>query len=380
MKRLYVTGALGSRAIIPEDAEVVLAFPSVLAVLDTAKPKEELSLPIERALEVIASVAKERVAAVVLSGDPLFFGMGERIKKAFPEAVFIPSPSYMQAAFCKIGISWQNADFLSLHAREMDSLLYRLSDSGRFLFLYTDEKNSPSAVARYLLGKEVSCVDRFWVFERLGLSDERWGSYALEEAAEKEFLHPNCVIIEKKHGYPSVWSDVEYEVRRGLLTKSVVRGILWSMFPGGDVLWDLGAGSGAVGITMSLKYKQVFAVERDGECFELLKRNREKFGRWNVIPVMEDAFDVLQHLPEPDGIFIGTGGSSFSELFELCASKIRRGGIVVATFVSGKGLAEALKVVERWSADLWQWGVCRGEMGLWGAKNPLWMLVWQRST
>ncbi len=365
---------------IPEDVDVIAAFPSVAERLRSKGFNVvDLSLPLERVEGVLKELLEKHTVAVVLSGDPLFFGYGEKLKKAFPHAVVVPQVSYMQLAFAKMGRSWQNASFCSLHARPMESILKPLSDAGDYLFVFTDKSNTPRAIASFLLEAEVE-VEAFWIFERLGLSGEKVSRLSLEDASKIDFGYPNCVVVEKRrHEVTDVFNDERYLSRRGLLTKSFVRGFLRTFFPGGGIFWDLGAGCGAVSITFSLNYELVFAVEKDKGALSLIKDNRRKFGRWNVKIVAERAEDVVSELPPPNGVFIGVGRKGFKDLFEVSLKRLKPFGVVAATFVTKQGIKEALEVSEKFGAKLFRLSFADYSEGLPEVKRPVWVLVCQKS-
>ncbi len=376
MGRLYIVGSTGNRAPVPEDAEIVMAFPSVASRLKTDKPVEVLPYPLEKALKAIEAQAEEKKVAVVLSGDPLFYGWGAELKKHFPRATVIPWLSYVQVAFSLIGRPWDRAEVVSLHGRDLHSLLKALTKGKEYIFAYTDRRNSPEKIAQLLIEQEVP-VEEFWVFEELATEKERYGCYSPEEAAKLSFRDPNCVIVKLPElEVPSPWEDHAYTTRKGLLTKARIRAIVSSIIPEGDVLWDVGAGSGAVSITLSRNYSLVFAVEP--KHADLVRENRRRFAAWNVMTVEGEAPEALKDLPEPTNVFIGSGHRNLKDIAKEVLKRVKRR--VVGTFVSPEGLKSALAMKEEYGGTLTQVSFCHYHQGPARATTPVWIWVWERST
>ena len=81
-----------------------------------------------------------------------------------------------------------------------------------------------------------------------------------------------------------------------------------------DVVWDIGAGTGSVSVELAMQARQVWAVERRDEAVELIRENREKFGRWNLRIVQGEAPTDLKELPDPDAVFVGGSGGHLGEI------------------------------------------------------------------
>ena len=81
-----------------------------------------------------------------------------------------------------------------------------------------------------------------------------------------------------------------------------------------DVVWDIGAGTGSVSVELAMQARQVWAIERRDEAVELIRENREKFGRWNLRIVKGEAPMDLKELPDPDAVFVGGSGGHLREI------------------------------------------------------------------
>ena len=127
--------------------------------------------------------------------------------------------------------------------------------------------------------------------------------------------------------------DDSYEHHRNMITHPEIRAIVLSklrLAPG--VLWDLGAGSGSVGIEAAgvCPGLQVIAVEKDPERVRHIAANIAREGLTNVRVCQGKAGELLDELPRPTRIFIGGGGK---EIFEKAFDKLAPGGILVMTAV-----------------------------------------------
>ncbi|MDE2687761.1 MAG: precorrin-6Y C5,15-methyltransferase (decarboxylating) subunit CbiT [Chloroflexota bacterium] len=125
---------------------------------------------------------------------------------------------------------------------------------------------------------------------------------------------------------------------RGLITKSEVRAV--SLYKLGlrrnSVVWDVGAGSGSVALEAALIASEgtVYAVERDGECVEMLRHNIANLGPSNIVVEAGEAPDALDGLPAPDCVFVGGGGSKLADILECAVSRLSAGGRIVVNLAA----------------------------------------------
>lgn len=113
----------------------------------------------------------------------------------------------------------------------------------------------------------------------------------------------------------------------------------------GQVLWDVGAGTGSLSVEAGrlLAGGQVFAVEQKEAALALLRENCRLFGVDNVVVVHGRAPDVLYGLPAPDRVLIGGSGGNLADILELCAEKLRPGGLLVLNVILPSSLHIALE-------------------------------------
>lgn len=301
-----------------------------------------LASPLDEALDSIAKARDQGLRVVVLAdGDPLFYGIGARLVERFGASAlrFTPGVSAVQAACSRIGLPWNDLRTVSLHGRaDCAPLLAALAAEGRAA-VYTDNRNTPDSVARLLLEQGLDNA-ALWVLEDLGSPEERVRRLNAAEAAGEEFSPLNLVIVETgEPGQPPMLGrpDEFYAARDGLITKWPVRSCALAALrlPRDGVLWDVGAGSGAVGLEACalMPLGMVFAVERDPERHRLIRENIRRSRAWQVRAVEGQAPEALAGLPDPDRVFLGgslAGGSG--TLAEACR-RLKPGGRIVADTV-----------------------------------------------
>lgn len=133
---------------------------------------------------------------------------------------------------------------------------------------------------------------------------------------------------------------------KGLITKREIRVIsLARMELAPDsIVWDIGAGSGSVGIEAARFCPQgrVFAIEKNREDFALVETNCERFGVANLTAICEKAPAGLEAWPDPDAVFIGGSGGLMADLLDVVTRRMRPGGRLVINLVTLDNLAETV--------------------------------------
>jgi precorrin-6Y C5,15-methyltransferase (decarboxylating) len=300
----------------------------------------------------LAELAEESTVCVLASGDPLFFGIGARvIERLGREHVeVIPQPSSVQWAFARAGLSWDDAEVLSLHGRPFEQVLSRLRGAARVAVL-TDKENTPQRVAAHLLAHGERGFSA-WVLENLCGPGERVrafeGEGALAALAACEDIGPLNVLLlvrsDARFRAPPVipyLPEAAFEKRmpkKGLITKREVRLLsLGALALRRDsVVWDVGAGSGSVGIEAALiaTHGHVYAIEVDAEGVELCRENAKAHGADNLTVIAGLAPAALLDLPAPDAVFIGGSKGSMREIVALALVRLRPGGRLVVNAIT----------------------------------------------
>ncbi|HVR62965.1 MAG TPA: precorrin-6y C5,15-methyltransferase (decarboxylating) subunit CbiE, partial [Polyangia bacterium] len=190
------------------------------------------------ALDRLAARADEANVCVLASGDPLFFGVGSLIVKRFgaEHVEIVPQPSSVQWAFARVGLRWDDAAFLSLHARARDGFLTRLRAISKAAVL-TDEENSPPRLAALMLENGLGADDGTgwdaWVCENLAGPGERVRKFSVAALAAATDVGPLNVLVlcrrDPAWRPPPVISFMPEDAfakrmpKKGLITKREVR-------------------------------------------------------------------------------------------------------------------------------------------------------------
>lgn len=301
--------------------------------------------------------AQSGPVVVLASGDPGFFGIVRMLARRFDTETLrvIPAVSSVALAFARAGISWDDALTVSAHGREPRRATNVCRAHPKVAVL-TSPDFGPAELA-----DELSGLDRtFVVAEKLGDTEERVFRGDADDVSRMDWEDPNVVLVvderraRKDKGWISSgieslgrWALPEdaFEHRSGMITKSPARALVLSRLgPGpGDLVWDVGAGSGSVAIECARLGAAAIAVERDPESCARLHRNAERHGV--DVPTIEgEAPEALRDLPDPDAVFVGGTGGSFEEIVKLCAVRARRS--VVLALVGLERVVPAGKALE----------------------------------
>jgi precorrin-6Y C5,15-methyltransferase (decarboxylating) len=292
-----------------------------------------------------AVVGGEGPSVVLASGDPGFFGVLRALRERLGAhgsgttgLTVIPGVSSVSATFAMAGVSWDDALVVSAHGRDQRRALNTCRRHAKVAVL-TEPGFGLGEIAAELGERRTATA-----VHGLGLGGEA-------HSTNGRVPNPNVVLVldpaapEPDKGSlwptrrsPLSWAldDGAFAHRDGMVTKAEVRALVLAWLgPGvGDLVWDVGAGSGSVGIECSRLGAAVFALERDPEQCARVRANAE---RHDVpIEVVEGtAPDALDALPDPDAVFVGGGGQDLAEILGRVAE---RGPRVVVT---------ALAAVER---------------------------------
>ena len=280
---------------------------------------------------------------VLASGDPMFYGVGASLARQVPadELLILPAPSSVSLAAARLGWPLQEVVTLSVVARPMAALNAHLASGVRLLVLSNDGQ-SPAAIATQLAERGFG-ASRLSVFEHLGGPDERridgiardWPG---EPIAALNLLAIDCVAdantarLSRLAGLPD--SAFRHD---GQLTKRDVRAMTLARLAPmpGELLWDVGAGSGSIGIEWMRAHPscRALAIEADEGRQLLIEHNRDALGVPGLQLIRGTAPHALNGLEAPDAIFIG-GGVTRDGVFDTCWQHLRPGGRLVANAVT----------------------------------------------
>ncbi|WP_037070493.1 bifunctional cobalt-precorrin-7 (C(5))-methyltransferase/cobalt-precorrin-6B (C(15))-methyltransferase [Rhizobium sp. CF142] len=298
--------------------------------------------PFEKSVEAI--VARRGMPVVVLaSGDPFLYGVGATLSRriAAHEMHTIPAPSAFSLAAARLGWPLQETACISLHGRPLDLIRPHLH-AGRHILALTSDEKGPQALADLLVANGFA-ETRLTVLEALGGRRERIRSM-MASGFDLNTIDPlNVCAIEIVAGpgarilpYASGLDDALFE-HDGQITKREIRAVTISALSPrhGELLWDIGAGSGSVGIEWMLADPSLkaIAIEQAPERAARIARNAVSFGVPQLALIEGTAPVALASLPAPDAIFIGGGGSE-AGVMDAAIKALKRGGRLVANAVT----------------------------------------------
>jgi len=301
--------------------------------------------------------AAEGPTVVLASGDPGFFGIVRLLGARFGRENLrvLPGLSSVALAFAGAGLSWDDGATVSAHGRDPRRAVNVCRAYPKVAVL-TAPDFGPAELARELDGLGRGFV----VAERLGEPGERFVFGDAATISSISWKDPNVVLvldeervsgrkgwISSGFGSPGRWALPEdgFEHRSGMITKSATRAFVLSRLgPGaGDLIWDVGAGSGSVAIECARLGAAAVAIERDPESCARIRGNTERHGV-SVQLVEGEAPGALYNLPEPDAVFVGGTGGSFEEIIKLCAVSARRS--IVLALVGLERVVPAARILE----------------------------------
>ncbi len=325
-----------------------------------------LPLPVSDGVKELLRLQEAgRAVGVLVSGDPLFFSLGNYILKQIDreKIEFYSNATIAQAAFSMLKLPMNEARIISLHGRDIKNVL-PYAFLNRIIGIYTDLENSPSKIADIIL-KKTDTPDRFYMYvlEAIGLgSKERVYSLTLEEARLKRFFMPNFVVLKNDAPlkYP-VFGLSEDCYRKDTddkvpVTSQEVRSVAISLLLSRNgcesadsealtpVLWDIGAGAGSISIETAsfMPFGRVFAIEKDDKRAGLIAENIRRFSAFNVDIIAQDAPSCLYDLPSPNKVFIGGGGRRLASIMECVFKRLMPDGVMVISCVMLSSLNAAV--------------------------------------
>jgi len=339
-----VTGLGDSAKRLIADAEFVFGGKRHLALAASLIKGEARAWPspFDTAMRDVAALRGKKVC-VLASGDPFLHGVGVTLARHVPvdEMIVIPAPSSFSLAASRLGWALQDVETVSLHGHAID-LIRPLLQPGRRALALTSDGDGPAAVAALLAGLGFGS-SRLTVLEALGGPDERIrtttaSGFALEKINPLNVLALELESDREARILPQMAgrADDLFE-HDGQITKREIRAMTLSALAPrrGELLWDIGAGSGSISIEWMLAdpAMRAVAVEENAERAARIRRNATAFGVPGLTVVEGAAPAALSGLPAPDAIFIGGGGTD-GGVMDAAISALPDGGRLVANAVT----------------------------------------------
>ena len=325
---------------------------------------------------------------VLASGDPMFYGVGASLARqvATDELLVLPAPSSVSLAAARLGWPLQDVEVVSLVGRPLASLKGKLFPGMRLLVLSADG-DTPAQVAEALCARGFG-ASRLTLLEHLGGPDERRieglaASWSLPRGADLNLLAVECLADAGAQLLPPTCGLPDDAYRHdGQLTKRDVRAVTLARLAPlpGELLWDVGAGCGSIGIEWMRAHPacRAIAIEANEGRQDHIRHNRDVLGVPGLQLVAGHAPEALAGLPAPDAIFIG-GGVTVPGVLDDCWAALKPGGRLLANAVTIQSEAALVSFREQHGGELLRLTVAQaqplGGFDTWRAALPITLLT-----
>ena len=286
---------------------------------------------------------------VFASGDPLFFGFANTIKRRMPDAEIVVYPTFnsLQTLAHRLLMPYHDMRIVSLTGRPWPAFDKALIERAGKIGVLTDKEHTPAAIAQRMLEYGYTYYNMS-VGEHLGNPElEKVTTLSLEEAARTDFSMPNCVILypaccdslaTKPFGLPD--SDFTLlDGREKMITKMPIRLLTLQALdlPRRHILWDIGFCTGSVSIEARLQFPHlhVVAFEIRPECEAIISENARRFGVPGIDIHIGDFLETdITAIPRPDAVFVGGHGGHLKDIMAKVMTVLAPDGVIVFNSVT----------------------------------------------
>ena len=319
----------------------------------------DITVPLDKVFSQYEAYAEIIVFA---SGDPLFYGFANTLKKRLPNAWMRVYPVFnsLQTLAHRLVLPYHDMRTVSLTGRPWQNLDEALIRGDKLIGALTDREKTPSRIAARMLEYGYDNY-RMTVGVHLGNKQaEEVHTLPLDEVIGREFGFPNCLILEQTYQRERLFGIPESSFyllngREKMITKSPIRLQALSMLDlhQKHTFWDIGFCTGSVSIEAKLQFPhlQIHAFECRPEGETLINLNTRKFGTPGIEYHIGDFMELdLSDLPAPDAVFIGGHGGQLKEMLQKIDRYLLPGGCIVFNSVSENSLhlfREGIEAIDR---------------------------------
>ena len=309
--------------------------PNISAPNQHQKKQQWLS-PLEDTIKLIENYRGKHVV-VLASGDPMSFGIGVTLARNFSDddMRIIPWLSAFTLALSRLQWAQHQVKCLTLHGRELSIINPYLQPKQKLLLLAHDGE-SPKKLLAYLHARDMTDIS-ITLLSHLGHeTKEQIQKFANNNDGETTAPIPDLTVIALQIGDNiKNWQSTQAGLpddcyqHHGKITKQQARAsAIAKLKPHNNaLLWDLGAGTGAVAIEWVRAGGNAIALEQDETQLQYLHENIRRWGNPDMIVYEGDFQQKLVELPAPDAIFIG--GGLTENVLEQCITYLKKGGRLV---------------------------------------------------
>lgn len=318
-------------------------FERIKAHLPSDADWTNITIPLENLFNIMND--KRGRWLVFASGDPLFFGIGNTLKRQFPDVKLVVLPCFnaLQMLAHRVGSNYGLFKIISLTGRPWRNFDAALINGEERIALLTDRKKTPAAIAERMIQYGYSNY-KMTVGECLGGKNERIQSLPVGEVGGKEFQAPNCLLLERTatkirfRGIP----EADFEGLPGrpkMITKMPVRLTTLALMKLQErsVFWDVGACTGSVSIEARLQapHLEIRGFEIRPESEGIISRNCIRFGVPGIECHICNFLDVDKRMFEqPDAVFLGGYGGQMEQILDEIKRHLAPCGLIAFNAVS----------------------------------------------
>ena len=387
MKRVIIAGVgPGSKSCLTEEVKEAIDNSEVL--IGSKRLREEYTdkktFYAVTAKDIIDIIDNENANnyVVLMSGDTGFYSGAKKLaevlagKYEYSIMAGVSSVIYLAA---KIGKSWENAAFVSLHGKKQSYIPVVLQNELTYFLTQGNVSQICQELYRAGLGQA-----HIWIGENLSYDNEKITNGNVSEFTEyiSEGLTVLAVYNEHSRAFSITGIADSSFIRSDVpMTKREIRASVVSRMAvsKNSCVYDIGAGTGSVTVELAL-HALYGTVERTEEGCSLIAKNAEKFGLNNIEIIHGNAAAVIDSLPVPDKVFIGGSGGELEYIFSSILKKNPYVHIVV-TAVTLETLNNTISLMEKNGMnvlDIVQIAVTevkkRGRYHMMSANNPVFII------
>lgn len=315
-------------------------------ILAPMLPKDAEWIEITAPLDAVFKQYTSDEVIVFASGDPLFFGFANTIRRKMPDSEIVLYPTFnsLQMLAHRLVMPYHDLRIVSLTGRPWPEFDKALIERAEKIGILTDKEHTPSAIARRMLEYGYTFY-MMYIGEHLGNPDfEKVTALTLKEASHRDFDHPNCVILQGESiGHPKPFGipDAEFALldgREKMITKMPIRLLTLQALDltKRKVFWDIGFCTGSVSIEARIQFPHLHieAFEIRPECEAIISENARRFGAPGINVHIGDFLEMdITALPHPDAVFIGGHGGRLREIMHKVLTVLAPDGIIVMNSV-----------------------------------------------
>ena len=306
----------------------------------------DITVPLSNVFEQYRKVAAETIV-VFASGDPLFFGFANTLKREMAEAEITVYPSFnsLQLLAHRLVMPYHDMRVVSLTGRPWQEFDRALMEGAGKIGVLTDREHTPQAIARRMMDYGYSDYTMS-VGEHLGHPElERVTTLTLEEAADRDFAQPNCLLLVSSGGGHRRFgiADADFALldgREKMITKMPIRLLTLQALDLGSrrVFWDVGFCTGSVSIEARrlFPHLRIVAFEIRPECEAIIGENARRLGAPGIEVRMGDFLaccDSAAREMRPDAVFIGGHGGRLKDVMAKVLTVLADDGVIVMNSV-----------------------------------------------